>query len=382
MKIGFVLDDTLDKPDGVQQYVLTLGTWFSSQGHEVHYLTGQSKRTDVPNVTSLSKNIGVRFNGNRLSIPLPASKEKIASLLRREQFDVLHVQMPHSPLLAARVVRKAAPNTAIVGTFHIAPFSKLETVATRALGLWLKPNLSNFDTVISVSKTAHDFAKKTFHIDSQIVPNLVDISLFQSKSKPTATPQITFLGRLVPRKGCEHLLRAIAILQNTNPELDYQVNICGDGEDRGRLEQLSRELKIDAVVKFNGRVSETEKADILATSQIAVFPSTGGESFGIVLIEAMASGAKVVLAGDNPGYKDVLGSVPEAIINPLQHEAFAERLKECLTDQKLVERLHEQQQAIIKQYDVSVVGPQVFACYQDAIAKRKSHKHNGAYEEA
>ena len=289
--------------------------------------------------------------------------------------------MPHSPLLAARVVRKASPKTAIIGTFHIAPFSRLETAATRALGLWLKPNLGNFDTIISVSKTAQDFAKKSFHIESQVIPNLVDISLFQSDTSTASPPQITFLGRLVPRKGCEHLLRAIGILHSTNPELDYHVNICGDGEDRKRLEQLTKELKVDRLVSFRGRVSETEKAHSLAVSQVAVFPSTGGESFGIVLIEAMASGARVVLAGNNPGYKDVLGSVPDAIINPVRHKEFARTLQECLTNQELTNKLHMQQQAIIKQYDVSVVGPQVLACYKDAIAKRKTHKHNGAYEE-
>jgi hypothetical protein len=80
MKIGFVLDDTLDSTDGVQQYVLTLGKWFTDQGNDVHYLVGATKRRDIPGVHSLSRNMSVRFNGNRMSMPLPAKKSEITAL--------------------------------------------------------------------------------------------------------------------------------------------------------------------------------------------------------------------------------------------------------------------------------------------------------------
>jgi Glycosyltransferase Family 4 len=123
MKIGFVLDDTLDSTDGVQQYVLTLGKWLKDQGHDVHYLVGATKRRDIPDVHSLSRNMSVRFNGNQMSMPLPAKKFEITALLSTEKFDVLHVQVPYSPLLAHRVIMAAPPQTAIIGTFHIAPNS-------------------------------------------------------------------------------------------------------------------------------------------------------------------------------------------------------------------------------------------------------------------
>src|ERR1700712_493953 len=98
MKVGFVIDDTLDKPDGVQQYVLTVGRWLAQNGHQVHYLCGETKRGDIPNVHSLTKNAHVRFNGNQLSVPKPANAAKIRQLLDTQQFDVLHIQMPYSPL--------------------------------------------------------------------------------------------------------------------------------------------------------------------------------------------------------------------------------------------------------------------------------------------
>jgi len=100
LKIGLLLDDTLDTPDGVQQYVLCLGGWLTNQGHEVHYLVGASKREDIKHLHSIANNIRVRFNKNRLSIPLPTSRSAIRNLLDELQLDVLHVQMPYSPLFA------------------------------------------------------------------------------------------------------------------------------------------------------------------------------------------------------------------------------------------------------------------------------------------
>ena len=92
MKIGLVLDDTLDKPDGVQQHVLTVGKWLSEQGHEVHYLVANTERKDIPNTHSLGRFINVRYNKNNVRTPLPANRNNIRALIRRENFDVLHVQ--------------------------------------------------------------------------------------------------------------------------------------------------------------------------------------------------------------------------------------------------------------------------------------------------
>lgn len=376
MKIGFVVDDTLDKPDGVQQYVLTLGSWLQKQGHDVHYFVGESYRTDLNNVHSLSKNVRVRFNKNRLSIPLPASKNKIRTLLQKENYDVLHVQMPHSPLLAAKVVKLASPSTAIIGTFHIAPFSSIETTATRALGVLLKRNLRYFDQIISVSTAAQNFAKQTFKINSIVLPNVVDLASFKVKIKKAEPKTITFLGRLVPRKGCQHLLHAISMLDQKYPDTKYFLRICGDGPDRGKLWNLRQKLAILDNFKFTGKVSEEDKKEYLADSHIAVFPSTGGESFGIVLIEAMAAGSTIVLGGNNSGYKTVLGDVPESIFDPQDYDTFADKLNKFLTDEKLTKEIHQKQQELVRQYDVAVVGPKLVNLYKEAIAKKSREHHN------
>ena len=109
VKIGLVLDDSLDRTDGVQQYVLCVGQWLQLRGHEVYYLTGETTRTDPKRIHSLSRNVKVRFNGNQLSVPLPASYSKLRRLLTQLDLDVLHVQVPYSPFMAGRLLRLVGP---------------------------------------------------------------------------------------------------------------------------------------------------------------------------------------------------------------------------------------------------------------------------------
>src|SRR4051812_3995826 len=113
LKIGLVLDTSLDPTDGVQQYVISVGEWLRGRGHDVHYLVGQTARHDLPNVHSLARNIGVVFNGNRTTIPLPTSRRKLRRFLDRQRFDVLHVQTPHSPFMSQRLILVADKRTAI-----------------------------------------------------------------------------------------------------------------------------------------------------------------------------------------------------------------------------------------------------------------------------
>jgi len=180
--------------------------------------------------------MSVRFNGNRMSMPLPVKKSEITALLSTEKFDVLHVQVPYSPLLAHRVIMAAPPQTAIIGTFHIAPNSALVSSATRLLATVSRPSLKRFDTMFSVSKAAEEFAKRTYGIKTEILPNVVETSRFSSAEKFVEfadKPTIVFLGRLVPRKGCQILLEAVRDIVNNGAPIPFRVVICG----RGPLEQ-------------------------------------------------------------------------------------------------------------------------------------------------
>lgn len=372
MKIGFVFDDSLDKPDGVQQYILTLGTWLSSQGHVVYYLVGQTERSDLANTHSLSRNIAVRFNKNRLTIPLPVSSAKISRFLRDEQFDVLHVQMPYSPQLAQKVILSAPTQTAIVGTFHILPYGKLQAWGSAVLARMLSKSLARFDTVVAVSPAAQNFAKTAMSIDSQVLPNAVDLSRFATKpvhTKPHKTTNIVFLGRLVPRKGCAELLRALALLQTQEKLQGVSVSIGGNGQDAARLKAYVAAHNLTSVVAFKGQLEESDKAEFLGNADIVVLPSLGGESFGITVVEAIASGAGVTVGGNNPGYSFVLADTPEALVDPLDTTAFAATLDTLITDSKLRTSLGKKQLQRIKLFDVPTIGQQIESIYKRAVQK-------------
>ena len=165
-----MIDDDLDRPDGVQQYVLTLGAELTRRGHDVHYVASTTRRVDLP-LHVVGRNVGVTFNGNRLNTPLPASRAQVRDLLARVPFDVLHVQMPYSPVLAGRVVSAAAPGTAVVGTFHIYPHSWWVSAGTRALGLLEQRRLRRFRHVFATSQAAAQFAQPRRHRVGAIVKN-------------------------------------------------------------------------------------------------------------------------------------------------------------------------------------------------------------------
>ena len=363
LKIGFVLDDTLDTPDGVQQYVLTIGEWMRLQGHDVHYLVGESYRTDIQNVHSLAKNIRVTFNKNRLSIPLPTNKKVIAKTLNKLQLDVLHVQMPYSPLFAGRVI-SAAPNTVkIVGTFHIVPATWLEKTGAKSLQLITKHTLKRFNSIISVSSAAQTFAKTVFGLDTIVIPNTVNLQDFKHKPIYKSPLHIVFLGRLVERKGCEYFLKALSHLQTTYSTVaPFNVTIAGKGPLLKRLQQYTLEHNLP-MVTFAGFIDEKDKPALLASADIAVFPSTGGESFGIVLIEAMAAGSRVVLGGNNVGYKSVLGNNPSLLISPRDTAQFAQTLHKYIHSKKDREMAYKWNKKKKDTYDVGVVGTSILHIY-------------------
>jgi len=374
-KIGFVFDDSLDKPDGVQQYILSIGHWLSEQGHDVHYLVGKTSRTDIPNVHSLSRNIHVRFNGNGMSIPLPTSRRKLREFIEHEQFDVLHVQVPYSPWLAGRIISAAGPQTAILGTFHIVAYSALVNAATRFLGLYTYSTIRTFDEIVSVSSAAQRFSKQTYGISTDVIPNAIDYHRFATAAPlphyDDATPTILFLGRLVPRKGCQVLLEAIRELRDRYGHENFRVLVCGKGPELDNLQSYVAAHNLQALVNFVGFVSEADKPRYYASADISVFPSSGGESFGIVLIEAMASGSAVVLGGDNSGYHSVLESQPNLLFDPQNASQLADKLDFYLTNTTARQALADWGRAYAAQFDQAVVGTELVRRYELALQKRR-----------
>lgn len=355
MTIGLVLDDTLDKPDGVQQAVISIGEKLRSRGHDVHYIVPKTTRKDLDNIHSVAPYINLKFNGNSVRTPVFASGRKIKKLIKELNFDVVHIQMPYSPFLGAKVLKKASKNTKLVGTFHILPYNKRAVVGTRLLGFILKRSVRKLDNVFATSGPALRFMKDTFHVDGKVLSNPVDVKFYESfKRQPDSLGkiQIVYLGRFDERKGVRQLLLAYEFLDPNSRELS-QLTMCGKGPLLEELKQFAVEKNLN--VNFPGFVSEEEKAQHLSNSDIAVFPSTSGESFGIVLVEAMAAHAGVVLGGDNPGYRSVLEPWPQTLFDPNDMDAFVQKLTYYIHAEERRKRDGDAQHGTVMQYDINRV---------------------------
>jgi phosphatidylinositol alpha-mannosyltransferase len=188
------------------------------------------------------------------------------------------------------------------------------------------------------------------------------------KNDPNKDIDIIFLGRLVKRKGCEHLINAIKLIDQ-NKKL--KVAIVGDGLLKDKLMHKVKSYKLNESITFYGHVNEQHKKLLLSRAKLAIFPSVGGESFGIVLLEAMSSGA-LVIAGDNPGYKSVMGNNSNAIVNPKKSYLFAKTINSFLTNSTLYKKELSYQQNIIKHFDINQVGNDILNVYKKAINKHKN----------
>ena len=376
LKIAFVLDSTLDVEDGVQQYILVLGNWLKSKGHEVHYIVGESKRTDITNMHSLARNIKVSFNGNKVTSPLPAKTKPIKDLLNKEKFDILHVQVPYSPFYGAKFVKFSDKKTAVVGTFHILPFGKIAYLGTYLLGICLRRNLQRFDQQISVSCANQAFSAATFKTKSIVIPNMVNFSEFQPPSKFKRNNKkvtLLYLGRLTKRKGCEFLFDALDKIVDEHPNIDFHLNVAGKGELLESLKSKVLNLGLDSQISFLGFVTNQQKVELMRNADISIFPSYSGECFGIVLIEAMAAKSGVVIAGQNPGYASVLGDIPESLVDVKDKKAFSDKIYTMITDKSLKNSVFVAQQKMVGKYDVNVVGQQILEVYKNC----KTTKYNG-----
>lgn len=374
MKIGLLIDDTLDTTDGVQQYVLMLGDWLTNNGHKVHYLAGYSERKDLANLHSLSKNISVRFNRNKLSIPLGASKKQLNQLLSWLNLDVVHVQMPCSPQLSGRLIGLLSPHTAVVGTFHVLPYSLTEKLGAQILAKIIRPVLGRLDRVVSVSSPASKSALTLYGLSSTVIPNPVVVPKNHSTKTKNQNKTIVFLGRLVKRKGVMELLHAYKHARDSN-KINAKLVIGGTGYLKDEVNNFIIHNNLSNFVRCIGFVPEEEKYKLLAQADLAVFPSIGGESFGIVLTEAMAAGAKVVIGGDNPGYRSVLTD-SRTLFNPNDTQKFAATIEEFLLNQDLSDEINKYQQELLSNFNINNVGPRILKEYRLAIAKRNKAVDN------
>ncbi len=320
MRIGMVCPYSLTIPGGVQMQVLGLARSLRELGHAVQVLAPSDGPPPEAAVTPLGKSIPFATNGSVAPIaPDPSAAVRTMRALRAEQFDLVHVHEPlvPGPALTA-VLSSDAP---MVGTFHRAgastAYALLRPIARRIA--------KRLDVRVAVSEDARRTAHEGIGGDYEILFNGIDVARFShAEPWPTDGPTVFFFGRHESRKGLAVLLEARHAL---GPDVTFWIG--GSGPE---TEQLKAKVGGDPRVKWLGRVSDAELAQRLAGADVACLPSLHGESFGVVLLEAMAAGTAIV-ASDLPGYRAVARPDEHAILVPPNDPgALGLALKELLAD--------------------------------------------------
>lgn len=293
MRIGLVCPYSFDEPGGVQAHILDLASIFLDQGHVVRVLGPAGPETELPDfVVRGGKSIPISYNGSvaRLAVG-PHVARAVRSFIRDGQFDVLHIHEPNSPSFSMSALRQA--HGPLVATYHASASNSLALTLAKPI---LTPFLEKIRGGIAVSELARRWQVEQLGGDPILIPNGVDTSVYAQARRvhqadtcvhgdePERTPvRIVFLGRLdEPRKGLDVLMCALDLM-DSQVGRDVEVTVIGGGRARAI-----------PGVRFAGRVSDADKARLLAEADIYVAPNTGGESFGIVLVEAMAAGCAVV----------------------------------------------------------------------------------------
>ena len=334
MKIGLVSPYVYPLPGGVTQHVRFLYENLRLRGHEVRILTSSHglQRSSEGDVIRLGKGFSMPSNGSVGTITLsPRYVSQAHDLLERERFDVLHFHEPFVPFLSLVLLNQS--QSVNIGTFHAyGGWSPAYEFGARAL----RGYADRLHGRIAVSAAARHFIDRYFPGDYKVIPNGVDITRFRGAVPLTrwqdGTQNILFVGRFEPRKGVLDLLKAYRILRRTGYTCRLLLVGGGPQEREARRYVATRRLQ---GVEFLGRVSDDERNQLFRTADVFCSPATGRESFGIVLLEAMAAGAPIV-ASDIHGYKGVVRRGREALlVPPKNHKELAVALARLLKDREL-----------------------------------------------
>lgn len=367
MKIGLVCPYNLTKGGGVQSCVFALQRDLAKRGHDVLILTPQSRTHNGDELPECVRLLGTASDVKtplhttaQLSISL--DNNQLDNLLQQEKFDILHFHEPWVPLLARQILSRSDVKN--VATFHAKlPDTAVSKVLERVITPYTKSILKKLDCLTAVSEAAAEYVKGLGDEHIEIIPNGVDIKYFSAiPRKPTRS--ILYIGRLEKRKGIKYLLQAYAELCKFVDGVE--LIIAGDGPDREKLEQIAEELELKHV-KFLGYVTDHERKKLMSTAGVFCSPALYGESFGIVLLEAMAAGIPIV-AGDNPGYASVMkGRGMLSLVSPEDAANFARRLELMLFDEDIKRMFIAWGKEYVKQYDYEYVVDQYEKLYEKVL---------------
>ncbi|UNO39019.1 glycosyltransferase family 4 protein [Streptomyces sp. MST-110588] len=360
MRIGIVCPYSWDVPGGVQFHVRDLAEHLIRRGHEVSVLAPADEGTPLPPyVVSAGRAVPVPYNGSvaRLNFGL-LSAARVRRWLHDGDFDVLHIHEPGTPSVG--LLACWAAQGPIVATFHTSnPRSRVMIAAYPIL----QPALEKISARIAVSEYARRTLVEHLGGDAVVIPNGVDVEFFaNAEPKPQwQGATIGFIGRIdEPRKGLPVLMRALPAILAAVP--DARLLVAGRGDEEEAVAGLPAELR--SRVEFLGMVSDEDKARLLRSVDLYVAPNTGGESFGIILVEAMSAGAPV-LASDLDAFAQVLdqGAAGELFANE-DADALAAAAVRLLGDPGRLAELRERGSRHVRRFDWSTVGADILAVYE------------------
>jgi phosphatidyl-myo-inositol alpha-mannosyltransferase len=393
MKIALVCPfNMFDRPGGVPQVITHLYEHLKKRGHEVKIITQRpsSFKGNVPEdyvlfgITRTFKTNGLGTEGNW---GMPSDGNEIAAYFKQENFDVVNVHEPWIPWLAWQIVRNS--HSVYVATFHA------NLIDTPGGKVWTsnlftpigRPFVEKMHLLTATSPASAaallSMADMKRPHDRMMVENLrylpcgVELSYFKpiKKRQPLSgagTKTIVYIGRIEKRKGVEYLIEAFAELVQKLPEA--RLIIAGQGVQAQKLKQYVRDEGIPHIT-FAGYVSDAERLRLLQNADLACFPSTQGEGFGIVLLEAMACGTPL-LAGNNLGYVNVMkGHGRVGLVDPMATKDFANRLEVFLTDEEQRKMMISWALSEVKQYDYAKIADQYEAAFKAAIEIRRTYGH-------
>ncbi|MEY3890014.1 MAG: hypothetical protein RLY62_196 [Actinomycetota bacterium] len=366
IRIGMVCPYGWDTPGGVQTHMKDLAEYLISEGHYVSVLapvSDDSIRVE-DYVVNAGKPISIPVNGSVARVlfgPLASSRAK--QWIAAGDFDLLHLHEPAIPSLS--LLACSAAEGPIVGTFHVSTPKKK---AIYAIGPILEPIVEKLTARIAVSELARSTLKAHFDTDAVVIPNGIDGQKYaNAKVNPeySGPNSIGFMGRFEePRKGLQVLIDSLAIVARFIPNVKYL--IAGPGDSEEFLKQLNPQLQ--SRIEFLGRLSDQEKESFLKSVDVYVAPNTGGESFGIILTEALSAGTAVV-ASDIPAFKAVLENGEVGALFKNQDSAdLAKVIVGLLRDDERRKKLANNGKLSAQKYDWQVIAEQIESVYEMAIA--------------
>jgi phosphatidylinositol alpha-mannosyltransferase len=377
MRIALVSPYDFPYPGGVTQHIYYLDKHFRELGHQVKIIApcAGTDPEQLPDnvVVTTTRVISIPFAGSKARIPYsPMVNWRVRRALHAETFDILHAHEPMT--LPVPVMALTHSRSVNVGTFHAYRDRHLIYEYGRRV---FQPFFDKLDGKIAVSEAAKDTVARYFGGEYVIIPNGIDADRFGSESvRPLeqyadGRPTILFVGRLEPRKGFRYLLRAFPYVKEQFPEARLIVVGAYEREEMADHLHYTRERHLTGV-KFVGRVSDEELPRYYRSCTVFCAPSTGFESFGIVLLEAMATG-KPTVATNIPGYRDLLDDGQEGFLaEPKNERSLAEALIRILRDPQMQRSMGDRGRAKAQQYSWRQVALRVLDVYEELLDKKRS----------